>query len=102
MYVIKGEGASGVFYHGLVRKVVSGDLCTLTSGQFPAERRRGNVEEGLAGGGDADNLLLGSSAGAPKRLRLFPEQTEGGQATAVRKECERGNFKIAVQIIGVI
>ena len=26
-----------------------------------------------------------------ERLRLFPEQTEGGQATAVRKGCERGN-----------
>ena len=50
----------------------------------------------------AANLRIEISAGAPKRLRLFPEQTEGGQATAVRKECERGNFKIAVQIIGVI
>ena len=38
----------------------------------------------------AANLLLESSAGAPKRLRLFPEQTEGGQAAAVRKGCERG------------
>ena len=40
----------------------------------------------------AANLLLEISAGAPKRLRLFPEQTEGGQEAAVRKGCERGSF----------
>ena len=39
----------------------------------------------------AANLPIGSSAGADKRLRLFPEQPEGGQAAAVRKGCERGN-----------
>ena len=48
--------------------------------------------EGLVSGCDAANLLLESSAGAPKRLRLFPEQPEGGQTAAVRKGCERGNF----------
>ena len=50
----------------------------------------------------AANLRIEISAGADKRLRLFPEQTEGGQAAAVRKGCERGNLKIAVQIIGVM
>ena len=44
----------------------------------------------------AANLLLEISAGAPKRLRLFPEQPEGGQAAAVRKGCERGNNKSSV------
>ena len=29
---------------------------------------------------------------ARERLRLFPEQPEGGQAAAVRKGCERGNI----------
>ena len=50
------------------------------------------LNKGLVSGCDAANLLLESSAGAPKRLRLFPEQTEGGQATAVRKGYERGNL----------
>ena len=55
--------------------------------------KRGNSKEGLVSGCDAANLLLEFSAGAYKRLRLFPEQTEGGQAAAVRKDCERGyNF----------
>ena len=46
--------------------------------------KRGNWKEGLVSGCDAANLLLEISAGASKRLRLFPEQPEGGQATAVQ------------------
>jgi len=46
----------------------------------------------LAGGGDADNLLLESSAGAPKRLRLFPEQTEGGQELPSERDANGGIF----------
>ena len=49
------------------------------------------LNKGLVSGCDAANLLLESSAGAYKRMRLFPEQPEGGQETAVRKDCERGN-----------
>ena len=41
----------------------------------------------------AANLRIEISAGASKRLRLFPEQPEGGQAAAVRKGCERGKFE---------
>ena len=46
----------------------------------------------MVSGCDAANLRIEISAGASKRLRLFPEQPEGGQAAAVRKGCEWGNF----------
>ena len=45
---------------------------------------------GLVSGCDAANLLLGISAGAFKRLRLFPEQTEGGQELPSERDANGG------------
>ena len=46
--------------------------------------------QGLVSGCDAANLLLVFSAGAPKRLRLFPEQTDGGQELPSEKDANGG------------
>ena len=49
----------------------------------------------------AANLLLEISAGAPKRLRLFPEQTEGGQALPSERDAN-GGIKEKLKVIVVI
>ena len=49
----------------------------------------------------AANLPIEISAGAPKRLRLFPEQTEGGQALPSERDAN-GGIKEKLKVIVVI
>ena len=49
----------------------------------------------------AANLPIGSSAGADKRLRLFPEQPEGGQALPSERDAN-GGIKEKLKVIVVI